>query len=270
MTFVCLAAQGQAQADQAPPVFADFNAGLRKPDLASIDRLRFLTTTDFPPFNFADASGRLTGFNVDLARALCEELGIVAKCEIQAMPWGELENALASGQGEAVIAGWPINRRLRSVFAFTESYLRLPARFASRLAGPELDLSRKGLAERRIGVMDNSAHEAMLRAYFPQAKTITYTRQQWLRGDLADGKLDAIFGDGMELSFWLSGKESAGCCRFIGGPYLSSNFLGEGLAIAVPRDRADLLQGLSFGLQEVARNGRMAEIFQRYFPRSFF
>ena len=50
--------------------------------------LRFLTTSDYPPFNFLDEDGVLTGFNVDLARALCLELDVT--CEVYERPWAQL------------------------------------------------------------------------------------------------------------------------------------------------------------------------------------
>ena len=87
------------------PVLWDAKERLPKPDLSALPRLRFLTTTDFPPFNFLDGAGRLSGFHVDLARAICAELGIAEKCQIQALPWAELEGALQKGEGEAIIAG---------------------------------------------------------------------------------------------------------------------------------------------------------------------
>jgi len=57
-------------------------------------RMRFLTTTDFPPFNFIDRKKRLTGFHVDLARAICEELEVLNRCQIQGLPWEELQDTL--------------------------------------------------------------------------------------------------------------------------------------------------------------------------------
>src|SRR5262245_29829699 len=87
------------------PNFWDTKERLAKPDLSELQRLRFLTTVDFPPFNFIDSSGRLSGFHVDLARAICRELQIVAKCQIQALPWAELEGTLGRKDGEAIIAG---------------------------------------------------------------------------------------------------------------------------------------------------------------------
>ncbi|TIT46268.1 MAG: transporter substrate-binding domain-containing protein, partial [Mesorhizobium sp.] len=74
-------------AEPQVPVLWDAKERLPKPDLSALPRLRFLTTTDFPPFNFLDGAGRLSGFHVDLARAICAELGIAEKCQIQALPW---------------------------------------------------------------------------------------------------------------------------------------------------------------------------------------
>ena len=76
------------------PILWDSKERLVKPDLSDLARLRFLTTTDFPPFNYLDGDGKLSGLHVDLARAICAELAIADKCQIQALPWGELEAAL--------------------------------------------------------------------------------------------------------------------------------------------------------------------------------
>jgi polar amino acid transport system substrate-binding protein len=42
---------------------------------------RFLTETDYPPFNFTGPDGNPAGFNVDLARLLCEEIKVT--CTVQ-------------------------------------------------------------------------------------------------------------------------------------------------------------------------------------------
>ncbi|NJO33391.1 MAG: transporter substrate-binding domain-containing protein, partial [Rhodospirillales bacterium] len=57
--------------------------------------IRFLTNSDFPPFNYFDEDNTLTGFNVDMARAICLELD--AACDIQVRPWEALLPALAKG-----------------------------------------------------------------------------------------------------------------------------------------------------------------------------
>jgi polar amino acid transport system substrate-binding protein len=88
--------------------------------------------------------------------------------------------------------------------------------------------------------------------------------------DLKAGKIAAAFGDGMRLGFWLAGSDSGDCCRFSGGPYLAPEYLGSGLAIAVPPDSAKLAAALDYALHEINTDGTFAELYLRYFPVSFF
>lgn len=257
-------------AEPAAPIFWDAKERLPKPDLSTLERLRFLTTTDFPPFNFLDPNGRLSGLHVDLARAICAELDIAAKCQIQALPWDELERALLDGQGEAIIAGVSPSQQTRAKYAFSRPYLQFPARFLTRKSATLKEPIFRGIENERVGVMAGSAHETMLRDYFPTAQAVTYSRQEWLLGDLKEGKIAAAFGDGMRFSFWLAGAESDGCCRFAGGPYLAPEYLGTGLAIAVAADRQSLAEAIDYALHEISVKGRFAELYLRYFPIGFY
>ncbi|MFD2052797.1 transporter substrate-binding domain-containing protein [Mesorhizobium calcicola] len=257
-------------AEPQVPVLWDAKERLPKPDLSALPRLRFLTTTDFPPFNFLDSAGKLSGFHIDLARAICAELGIVEKCQIQALPWAELEGALQKGEGEAIIAGIAATPDSRSTYAFSRSYLQFPARFvmpkSKALTEPVFDKLRG----KRVGVVAGSAHERMLRDYFNTVQIIPFDRPEDLYTDLKAGKLDAAFGDGMRLAFWLGGSDAAGCCRFAGGPYLAPEYLGSGMAIATRADNPALAAALDYALQEISMKGTFAEFYLRYFPVSFF
>lgn len=252
------------------PLFWDSKELLPKPDLAALARLRFLTTTDFPPFNFLDGQDRLSGFHVDLARAICAELALADRCEIQALPWGELETALQKGEGEAILAGIAVTGETRRQYAFSRPYLQFPARFVALkskvLAEPLYDK----LQGKRIGVLRGSAHERMLRDEFGSVEIVQYDKPEALRGDLRAGKVDAVFGDGMQLSFWLDSTESAACCRFVGGPYLAPEYFGGGMAIAVKPEDTALAAALDYALQQISINGTFAELYLRYFPVGFY
>ena len=93
--------------EEAPkiPGFWDSQERIIKPNVKDLPRLRFLTTTDFPPFSFIDKNKRLSGFHVDLARAICEELEVLSVCQIQALPFDQLQSAVTGGVGEAVLGG---------------------------------------------------------------------------------------------------------------------------------------------------------------------
>lgn len=261
---------GAASSQPAAPMFWDVKERLPRPDLSSLTRLRFLTTTDFPPFNYLDRDGRLSGFHIDLVRAVCAELGIADKCEIQAVPWEQIEDALERGRGEAIVAGVAITGDTRAKYAFSRPYLQFPARFMMAKTGAVTEPLYQKLEGKRIGVLAGSGHERMLRDYFPGIKVVTYTRQEWMYGDLKAGKIAGAFGDGMRFAFWLAGSDASGCCRFAGGPYLAPEYLGVGLAITTKRSDPTLTAALDYALQQVAVKGRFAELYLRYFPVSFY
>ena len=76
------------------PGFWDPRRRPDRPDLSRITVIRFLTETDYPPFNFTGADGNPAGFNVDLARALCDEIKVT--CTIQMRRFETLIDAITS------------------------------------------------------------------------------------------------------------------------------------------------------------------------------
>ena len=87
---------------------------------------------------------------------------------------------------------------------------------------------------------------------------------------LANGRLDAAFGDGLRLAAWLSTTQGAECCKFVGGPYMAPDYLGNGMAVAVKPEDATLRAALDWSLQQIAAKGTFAELYLRYFPIGFF
>jgi polar amino acid transport system substrate-binding protein len=265
-----LASPAAQAAEPVIPQFWDVKERLSEPDLSRFARIRFLTTVDFPPFNFLDTNGLMTGFHVDLARAMCKALDILDRCQIQALPWEELEGALERGEGDALIAGLALTPERRVKYAFTRSYLRFPARFVVASGSTLAEPLHTNIAGRRVGVLAGSEHEKMLRDYFPEARPVTYSREDWLYDGMRTGETDAAFGDGMRLSFWLAGSDSANCCRFAGGPYIAPEYFGAGLAIAVRQEDAILAEAFDYALREINMTGEFEELYLRYFPVSFF
>lgn len=269
---LCLpAGPGQAQdsATGGLPHGWDPGERLQKGDLAGLTRLRFLTALDFPPFNYLDANNKLSGFNVDLSRALCNELGIVGVCQIQALPWEELPTALKSSQGEAIVAGLGADAQARSSMAFTRPYMLPSARFMKlRSKSMETPLG-SGMTGVNIGVVTGSSHERMLRTFFPKATIVSLPSNEALYDDLTGGKVEAIFGDGMTFSFWQQSNIANDCCTFSGGPYYSSRFLGTGMSIATKSDDIELRRSLDFALKALQDKGALDELYLKYFPVGF-
>jgi polar amino acid transport system substrate-binding protein len=263
------------QAQQAPskdgmPLTFDTRERLARPDLSALVRVRILTTIDFPPFNFADQTGRLSGFNVDLAREICAELRIEAKCQIQAMPFADLEKTLESGAGEAVMAGVAVTPDLRRRFNFSRSYLGVPARFVRNVSAKIEGNTASALAGKGVGVVAGTAHEAMLKAFFPKIEAKPFDTYEAMLDALKGGAVDAAFADALRLPFWAASDAAGRCCEMFDGPYLSEKFLGEGLSVMMRKGDTVLTTAFDQALGELSRNGRLQDIYLRYFPNGLY
>jgi polar amino acid transport system substrate-binding protein len=226
--------------------------------------IRFLTESDFPPFNFYDQDGSLVGFNVDLARAICGELETA--CDIKVRPWGELLLALRRGEADAVIAAHSVTPQALSEVDFTDRYFQTPGRFATKRDNEEEEISPEALESKRIGVAKNTAHEAFLRSFFRSSAIKSFESADLARDALIQGQVDYIFDDGIGLIFWLHGTASKRCCKLQGGPYLEPKFFGDGIAIAVPKTDPQVKTLINGALARLRSNGRLDELVERYFP----
>ncbi len=253
----------------SPDLF-DSRERLAKPDPAALGRIRFVTTTTFPPFNFVDTQGRLSGYNVDLARAICDELAISGRCEIQAVLWEELQAEVLAGRADAEIAGIAATAESRKALEFGRAYFVFPARFIRlRNAEPVSDFDT-GLRNRRVGVVAGTAHAAMLKDWFPESVAVEFADLEAVYAGLGAGAVALAFGDGLTFSFYLSSERSANCCAFAGEAYFSPQFLGSGLSIGFSPDSDDLRAATDYALRELYRKGVLEELYRRYFPIDFF
>jgi len=258
----------QEAAPQAVPGFWDPRRRPERPDLSRISVIRFLTETDYPPFNFTGADGNPAGFNVDLARSLCDEIKVT--CTIQMRRFETLLDALTSNRGDAIIASMGVSPQLRTRVDFTDPYYRAPARFVSRKDAVMPEIKPEYLEGKKVGAIAGSAHEAYLKAMFTDAELHSYPTDEALRLALRRGEVDFIFGDGISLAFWINGTDSADCCAFSGGPFVESRFFGEGIGIAVRKGNDLLRQALNWALFRVWEKGRYTDLWLRYFSVSPF
>lgn len=246
------------------PSFWDPNRAPEKPDLSGLRKIRFLTEDDYPPFNFLLADGQIAGFNVDLARAICVELDIV--CTIQRRRWELLVPALNDNGGDAIIASLAINDNTRKEADFTAPYLLTPGRFAMMADTTLKSASPAALGDRPVAVVAGSRHEAFLKAFYPQATLVSFETPALARDALKKGRVQAVFGDAISLSYWLNGAEAGGCCVFKDGPFIDPKFFGEGVGIAVKKGNAPLRRALDYALARLAQRGVFGELYLKYFP----
>jgi len=278
---VWLSISGQAQAQgrtqpqtkavqsvPAVPGFWDPKRRPERPDTSRITLIRFLTETDYPPFNYSGTDGNPAGFNVDLARAICDELKIT--CTIQMRRYDTLVTALTENRGDALIASIAITPDTRRILDFSDPYYRVPARFVVRRDQELEEIRPEALEGKKIAVVANSSHEAYLKLLFTEAEVKPYPTPEAARQALRRSETDLLFGDAIALSFWINGTDSSGCCNFAGGPFFDSQYFGEGVGIAVRRGNETLRQAFNWALFRLWERGRFTDMWLRYFPVSPF
>ena len=230
------------------------------PTLA-IEKLRIATTGGYPPFTYVDNAGEIAGFDIDIALALCAELG--AECEVVLEEWERLIPELRASTFDAIAASMSITEKRRQLVSFTDRYYSNVVRFVAR-KGSGFDPANP--AGNTIGASRATIASDWLEANLAGTATIKlYTGQQELHRDLAAGRLDAMFGDSLGSYAWLRGPEGAGF-EFVGVEYR----LDEGIGIAVRHEDASLLLRLNDALKAVLANGTYERINARYFPFSIY
>ena len=268
-------ARTRAPRRRQPPVrvpgFWDPRRRPERPDLSRMSVIRFLTETDYPPFNFAGPDGNPQGFNVDLARMHVR--GAQARLHHSDAP---LRDAHSGAQRQS--------GRCRDRFDRDDAghahagsispipYYRTPARFVARRDLPIDDVRcRSGSRARRSRVVAGTAHEAYLQDSVHRSRASRLSEcRRGAAGALRRGDVDLLFGDAISLAFWLNGTDSENCCAFRGGPYMDSRYFGEGIGIAVKKGNDTMRLALNWALFRVWEQGRFTDLWLRYFPISPF
>jgi polar amino acid transport system substrate-binding protein len=263
MTALLLAASTNPALSQANVALA---APAEQPRRVAI---RFSTDSDYPPFHYYDEEGVLTGFNVDIARAIC--LDLATACDIQVRSWNDLLPALRRGETDALVASHAITPTLLEQFDVTDRYYFTPARFVGRRDGPAIAATPEGLEGRRIGVLTGSPHEAYVRTFFPNSAIVPFDSAElaWDAVRTSAG-IDVAFGDGINLTFWVNGTLSRGCCELKGGPYYEPKYFGDGVGVVVPKKDQQLKGLINQALARIRASGRYEELLLRYFPNRVF
>ncbi|HUV33072.1 MAG TPA: transporter substrate-binding domain-containing protein [Devosiaceae bacterium] len=255
-------AQAPVSPVQPLPNHLDPSAREELPDLTLVPAIRFLTTGGFPPFNYRDGDGQLVGFNIDLARAVCAT--IRAQCTIQTWPWEQAADALADNQGDALIAGLGIDPQSAERFDFSDIYLALPARFVVARDRSDFDPAEPA----NVAVRAGSVHQGYVERYYPALTVRPYPTEIDALAAVLAGNVDAYFGDAMRAAFWLDANPD--CCGFWSEAYFDPAWFGPGLAIALPADLDSVRRAINWALSRLQRDGRIEEIYLKWFPVGFY
>lgn len=216
----------------------------------------------YPPFNFIDQNNELQGFEVDLAKALCEQMK--AECTLVQHEWDGIVRGLLNHEYDAIMSSLEILDQRKKRIAFSNPYYRIPAIFIAPKDSGIKDLTPAGLAGIKIGATIRSDHADYLERYYKQSEIAFYASPVEATLDLLVGRLDAVFGDKRALATFLASREGE-CCRILGTapdtPAYSRQFYGVGLR----KEDAELKNRFDQALEAVQADGTYERIRAKYF-----
>lgn len=225
--------------------------------------INFATEATYPPFEYVDPNGKIQGYDIDLANALCQQMHV--QCTFTNQPWDSLVPSLKLGKFDALISALAITDTRKQQVDFTDPYLSTTAIFVAPVAS-HLSISPGNLKDKTIGVQGGTTFEQYLMAEYPDIiKIKTYNSIQDAFLDLASGRVDAVLGDTPSIVDWLHKHDTAEKYEQVGEPVINPKFFGIGYAIAVQKGNKELVDAFNAALNEIKLNGTYQKINEKFF-----
>ncbi len=209
-------------------------------------KLRIATEGAYPPFNAVDTAGQLVGFDVDIAKALCEEMK--ADCELVAQDWDGIIPGLLAKKYDVIIASMFITEERKQKVAFTKPYYKAAMTYVMKKGGDASVLDKPDLGGKSVGVQAGTTQATFAEAMHPQADLKQYPSQDEVNLDLAGGRLDMQIGDLVPMLEWTQKTKDGECCELVGKPITDPKFVGEGVGMAVRQEDNALREKLNAAL----------------------
>jgi arginine/ornithine transport system substrate-binding protein len=249
----------------APVVMAMGNSAASAKDWKEI---RIGVEGAYPPFSSFTAEGVLVGFDIDIAKALCAQMG--ASCILVQQDWDGMIPALLARKYDAIIASMSITAQRKEKVAFTGKYYQTPARFARR-QGSGIEITKAGLKGKVVGVQRATTHDNFISGEFGSGVDIKrYVNQDEAYLDATAGRLDLLLADSVALKDGFLDTDKGKGWEFVGPGYTDVNYFGEGAGIAVSKTNQDLVDKLNKAIDAIRANGTYQKINAKYFEFDVF
>ncbi|HYH40288.1 MAG TPA: transporter substrate-binding domain-containing protein [Azospirillum sp.] len=215
-----------------------------------------------PPFSHRGPGGALTGFNVDIMRALCRAMA--ATCRFDEMPFQDVLEAVAAGRYEVGLGNFLRTPEREARVAFSAPYWRS----SSSVVGPAAETDRtvpQAMAGRRLAVIRDSrqhAYAARIAATLAALVEAPHLNDVWQA--LHDGRADLALVPTLAAFDFLVSDEGKPFST-IGTPLVDDG-LGGTVHIVLPRGRSDLKTAVDDAIAVIRADGSYQEVNRRYFP----
>jgi lysine-arginine-ornithine-binding protein len=226
--------------------------------------VRIGTEGAYPPFNMVDSNGKLQGFDVDIAQALCDHMKVT--CTFVAQDWDGIIPALLAGKYDAIVASMSITEERKKKVDFTDKYYNTPAKFVAKKGSGITETTPASLKGKVIGAQSSTIHANYLQDNFKDSEIKLYGTQDEANADLASGRLDLILADSVALWEWTTKTDDGKCCEFVGNDQTDERWFGKGAGIAIRKEDQDLKAMFNKALAEILADGTYKAINDKYFP----
>jgi octopine/nopaline transport system substrate-binding protein len=245
--------------------------------------IKVATEGAYPPWNYTNADGSLTGYEIDLTHALCERMKV--KCTIVSQEWNGIIPGLTVGKYDAIIASMGVTPERKKVIAFSKSYAKAPNGFLTtsdndlkslsdaghafdltdspadaQAAIDELKLKFKGKV---IGVQTGSTASNFVREYFKGLDIRDYPTFEQLALDLANGRLDVGVANVTTFKPVIEANKGVLVST---GPTFAGGVLGQGTTnIALRQGDDTLRQAFDAAITSVNNDGTNKALTEKWF-----
>ncbi|WP_227429343.1 transporter substrate-binding domain-containing protein [Psychrobacter sp. I-STPA6b] len=243
-----MSACNSATEEQSASATADDAASAKK-------TLRIATEGAYPPFNYTNPDGSLSGFDVEVAQALCDQMQ--AKCEIVAQDWDGIIPGLLAKKYDAVVAGMSITPERLEKVDFTEPYF---ANTMVWLAKGDSGFDPANVSDKNLGGQRSTTPGTYLQENYEGQNgnhVNLYDSYDNAYLDLASGRNDAVLAEKVSAKDWLKNNPDFA----IIGDEIDNN---DNIAIAV-RKGDGLKAEFDQALTAIRENGELAKLEQANF-----
>ncbi|RXX23312.1 amino acid ABC transporter substrate-binding protein [Streptococcus oralis] len=217
----------------------------------------------FVPMGFEEKNGQYAGFDIDLAQAVSEKLGIQIK--FQPIDWDMKETELQNGTIDAIWNGYSATDERREKVAFTIPYMEnqqvLVSKKSQNIQSIK-DMNNKVLGAQAgsSGYLDFEAQSNLLKNQVKDQKANQYQSFNEALIDLKNDRIDVLLIDRVYANYYLQFEGILNDYNVF-----SAGFESESFAVGVrPADKT-LLATLNQAFVELYKEGKFQEISQKWF-----
>ena len=232
------------------------------------ETVRIGTEGAYPPFNFTGTDGTLQGFDVDIAKALCDNMKVT--CEFVAQDWDGIIPALQANKYDAIIASMSITEERMKQVDFTNKYYNTPPAI---VVAADSDITVDGdnieaLKGKTIGAQSSTTHANYAEQKIEGATVRLYPTPAEAQADLEAGRIDAIIDDVVVGDEYV--KKSGGKVKLAGSLTPDPVINGVGAGIAVRKGETELRDKFNAAIDAIRADGTYETIQAKYFDFDVF